>query len=130
LNLPQLTHSPSRLYATNDADSTPAISQRYAEKRKCDATSSLVDALRTSQNDLDRAVARLGDVESEVVEGAARIEALERRVEGMRDRIEGERTRAEEDVSARLALFRKFEETFWSKERQLQSQLGYWALAE
>jgi hypothetical protein len=40
-------------------------------------------------NDLDRAVARLGDVESEVVEEAARIEALERRVEGMMDRTEG-----------------------------------------
>jgi capsule polysaccharide export protein KpsE/RkpR len=97
----------------------------HAEKRKSDATSSLVDALRTSQNDLDRAVARLGDVESEVVEEAARIEALERRVEGMMDRIEGEMTRAEEDVSARLASFRKFDETFWSKERRLESQLGY-----
>lgn len=85
----------------------------------------LVDALRTSQNDLDRAVARLGDVESDVVEGAARIEALERRVEGMRDRIEGGRTRAEEDVSARLASFRKFEETFWEKERRLEAVLGH-----
>jgi capsule polysaccharide export protein KpsE/RkpR len=85
----------------------------------------LVDALRTSQNDLDRAVARLGDVESDVVEGAARIEALERRVEGMRDRIEGARTRAEEDVSAGLASFRKFEETFWEKERRLEAVLGH-----
>ncbi len=65
------------------------------------------------------------DVESDVVEGAARIEALERRVEGMRDHIEGERTRAEEDVSARLASFWKFEETFWEKERRLEAQLGY-----
>ena len=80
----------------------------------------LVDALRPFQNDLDSAVARLGDVESAVVEGAARIEALERRVEGMRDRIEGERTRAEEYVSARLALFQKF---ILEKERRLEAVL-------
>ena len=43
----------------------------------------------------------------------------------MRDRIEGERTRAEEDASARLASFRKFEETFWEKERRLEAVLGH-----
>jgi hypothetical protein len=48
----------------------------------------------------------------------------------MRDRIEGERTRAEEDASARLASFRKFEETFWEKERRLEAQLGYYAFGQ
>lgn len=94
-------------------------------KRKADVTSSLADALLTAQNDLDSAVARLGTVESEVVEGMARIEASERRVMELRTRIERERRMAEEDVAGRLALFGKFEERYWEKERELNAPVGY-----
>jgi multidrug resistance efflux pump len=79
----------------------------------------------TAQNNLDSAVARLGTVESEVVEGMARIEASERRVVELRTRIERAKRMAEEDVAGRLASFGKFEERYWEKERQLHARVGY-----
>ena len=45
------------------------------EKQRANVTSSLVDALRIVRDKYDAAVARLGAVESEAMEGTARIEA-------------------------------------------------------
>ena len=85
----------------------------------------LTNALKTSQNDLDSAVAQLGIVESERLDGIAQIESSEQRLEELRDHIDKERKDVEEEISSRIASFHKFEKVYWSKQQEVHSQLGY-----
>ena len=85
----------------------------------------LTRALHTSQHDLDTAVNDLGVVESERLDGIARIESIEKRVEEIRAHIEMQRKETEKEVASRIASFQKFEKTFWKNEEDLHSQLGF-----
>lgn len=68
---------------------------------------------------------QLGVVESERLDGLARIEAGEKRVEELKSLIERERKATEDEIAKRIASFHKFEKVYWLKEEPLHSQLGY-----
>ena len=85
----------------------------------------LTRALQTSQHDLDTAMNELGVVESERLDGIARIESIEKRVEEIRAHIEKQRRETENEVASRIASFQKFEKMFWRNEEDLHSQLGF-----
>lgn len=79
-------------------------------------------ALEATQRDLDAAVSRLGVVESERLDGIKRIEESERRVERVQEDIERARREAEEEISKRIAAFRKFEEAYFERQQQFHTQ--------
>ena len=86
------------------------------EKRKADTLSILKRSLDTAQRSLDEASARLGAVEDERAENLSRIDEASRRVDAIRTAIDDERRRTDEEVSRRVASFRRFEDEFWRKE--------------
>lgn len=89
---------------------------RAAEKRKADTLSILGRSLDAARRSLDDASARLGAVEDERAETAARIDEASRRVDEIRAAIDGERRRTDDEVSRRVASFRRFEDEFWRRE--------------
>ena len=96
----------------------------YTEKRKADTVSMLTRALQTVQTDLENAMEQLGVVQSERLEGLARIEASEKRVEEVKAHIEQERKMTEEEIASRIASFEKFEKRFWTKDQSFQCQIS------
>lgn len=95
------------------------------EKQTSSIITVLTQTLTNAQNKFDTAVNRLGVVESERLDGIARIEASEKRVEELRVNIDGEMKKAHEDIGKRIASFHKFEKEYYSKEENLNPQLGY-----
>ena len=85
----------------------------------------LTRALETSQNDLDTAANRLGIVESERLDGLARIEESEQQINEIKSQMEKERKEAEDEISSRIDAFHKFEKAYWAKAEKYHSQMGY-----
>lgn len=81
-------------------------------------------ALQTSQNDLDNAVSKLGKVESERLDGIARIEASQQRIEDLKVQTEKKRDDANAELTARIESFRKFTRKYWEKEEKFHAQIG------
>jgi len=104
--------------------SLPHPPNTYSEKRKADTVSMLTRALQTAQTDLENAMEQLGVVQSERLEGLARIEASEKRVEEVKTHIEQERKMTEEEIASRIASFEKFEKRFWTKDQAFQCQIS------
>mmetsp|Transcript_31900 Transcript_31900/g.68890 ORF Transcript_31900/g.68890 Transcript_31900/m.68890 type:complete len:409 (+) Transcript_31900:486-1712(+) len=98
---------------------------RAVEKQRSDTEMALNSALRNAQNELDSAVSRLGIVESERLDGIARIEATEKRVAELKSDIEHDRKETEEEIAKRIASFQKWEKSYYAKEEPLNLQLGY-----
>ena len=96
----------------------------FTEKRKADTVSMLTRALQTAQTDLENAMEQLGVVQSERLEGLARIEASEKRVEEVKAHIEQERKMTEKEIASRIASFQKFEKRFQAKDQAFQSQIS------
>ncbi|KAL7530602.1 hypothetical protein ACHAXR_003592, partial [Thalassiosira sp. AJA248-18] len=92
------------------------------EKQTSDATTKLTLSLQNAQNKLDTAVNRLGIVESERLDGIARIEANEKLVEDLKVNIDSDRRKAEKEIRKRIASFQKFDKEYWMKEENLNPQ--------
>lgn len=85
------------------------------EKRKVEKTASLTKVLQSTQNDLDMANAELSTVESQRLEGIARIKAAEKRAEDLRSQIEFDKKSADEEIQSMISSFQKFETKYWAK---------------
>ena len=84
----------------------------------------LSKALHTSQNNLDNAVSQLGKVESERLDGIARIEASQQRIEDLKVQTQKKRSDANRELTERIESFRKFTNNYWEKEEKFHAQIG------
>ena len=96
-----------------------------ALKEKTNTVAALTSARENASGELKAAAKQMGVVESEHLEGLARIEASQKRVEELQVRMEEEKKAAEKEVASRIASFHKFEEAFRMKESPLNGAMGY-----
>eukprot|EP01082_Thalassiosira_pseudonana_P009894 g8763.t1 g8763 contig34:45082-46637(-) len=96
---------------------------RALEKQRLDITDKLSKELESSKNELTTATNKLGIVEDQRLDGIAKIEASQKRVEELEAHIEKEKKRTENEISARIASFHKFEKGFLAKEKMTMDRL-------